>query len=269
MTPQCQTIRFSHLPMMLLALFALALQGCGDGVRILPPAQSDVDPAGYYTNTGTASVDNGAVGTIDITDLQAMVDGNQIMMMSTAEGLLYDGTITSINGDDFTADFTIYTDGDNPISATASGTITEGSSITGTLTGSGVGSGTFILTYAMSNNQAADLARIKDRFWDGDGAVGPNYVFSIDAQGALTSQLAANFNVLIFDGCEINGTVAPISGTSLYEVAATLTSCDEPAVDNTNYTGFAVSRTDSVADDTLVLVLSNGTYSPNGELIVN
>ncbi len=268
MTPQCQTIRFSHLPMMLLALFALALQGCGDGVRILPPAQSDADPAGYYTNTGTASVDNGAVGTIDITDLQAMVDGNQIMMMSTAEGLLYDGTITSINGDDFTADFTIYTDGDNPIAATASGTITEGSSITGTLTGSGVGSGTFTLTYAMSNNQAADLVRIKDRLWDGQGA-GPDYAFGINAQGVLASRFAASSDVPIFNGCEINGAVAPISGTSLYEVAATLTSCDEPAVDNTNYTGFAVSRTDSVADDTLVLVLSNGTYSPNGELIVN
>ncbi len=267
MTSQCQTTRFTHLPMLLLALFALALQGCGDGVRILP--QSDADPAGYYINKGTASVDDGAGGAISITDLQAMVNGNRIVMMSTEKGLLYDGTITRINGAAFEADFTIYTNGKNPISATVSGTITTGSSITGTLNGSGAGSGIFTLTYAKSNNQVADLARIKDRFWDGDGAVGPNYVFSIDAQGVLTSQLAANFNVPIFDGCEINGTVTPISGTSLYKVAATLINCDVPAVDNTNYTGFAVSRTDSVADDTLVLVLSNGTYSPNGELIIN
>ncbi len=56
MTPQCQTTRFFHLPMLLLALFALALQGCGDGVRILPPTQSDADPTGYYTNNGVLEV---------------------------------------------------------------------------------------------------------------------------------------------------------------------------------------------------------------------
>ncbi|VAW84673.1 hypothetical protein MNBD_GAMMA18-1213 [hydrothermal vent metagenome] len=60
MTLHCLTTRFTHLPMLLLALFALILQGCGDEVRILP--QSDADPAGYYINKGTASVDDGAGG---------------------------------------------------------------------------------------------------------------------------------------------------------------------------------------------------------------
>jgi len=272
MTPHRLKLRFSPLLMIFLALFALVVQGCfhsssgGGKIGVTP----DADPAGYYINTGTASVDDGASGTIDINDLQAMVHGDRIMMMSTAKGLLYDGIITSITGNAFMADFTIYTDGENPMNATASGTITTASSITGTLTGAGVGSGIFSLLYDdTASNTEADLARIKDREWDGDGAIGPNYAFTIDTQGVLANTIKAGFNVPIFDFCEINGTVMPINGTSLYEVAATLTSCDVPAVNNTNYTGFAVSRTDSVMDDTLVLVLSNGAYSPNGELIVN
>jgi hypothetical protein len=233
---------------------------------------NNADPAGYYNNTGTASVEDGAGGTMMINDLQAMVSGDRIMMTSTANGLLYDGTITDISGNRFTADFTIYTDGENPMPATASGTILEESKIEGALSGSGVGKGTFTLTYAQATEQqAADLVRIKDRFWDGDLAVGPDYSFNINAQGLLIHRFAAGLNVSVFDDCEINGTVTPISGLSLYEVTATLTNCVDPNVDTSainNYTGFAVSRTDSVVDDTLVFALSSEGYSPNGELTV-
>ncbi len=232
---------------------------------------NNADPAGYYNNTGVASVDDGAGETIMINDLQAMVSGNRIMMMSTANGLLYDGTII-ITGNRFTADFIIYTDGENPINATASGTILEESKIEGTLIGSGVGNGIFMLTYAeATEQQAANLDRIGDRFWDGNTREGPDYAFNINAQGLLTHRFAAGLNVPIFDGCEINGTVTPINGSSLYEVTVTLTSCDTSDVNasaTNNYTGFAVSRTNPVVDDTLVLALSSGTYSPNGELTI-
>jgi len=125
------------------------------------------DHAGYYSNAGTASVDDGLGGTLGINDLQAMVTGTRIIMLSMDKELLYDGTITDITGDNFTADFTIYTAGENPVTATASGTITAGSSITGTLTGAGVGSGTFDLLYANTNNQVAAL----DLVWTGGGGV--------------------------------------------------------------------------------------------------
>ena len=88
--------------------------------------------------------------------------------MGEAKGLLYYGTITNISGNDFTADFTVYTDGANPMAATASGTITEGSSISGTLTGSGMGSGTFSLLYANTNDQTAAMVRP----WAGAGGGG-------------------------------------------------------------------------------------------------
>ena len=263
-------IRLTPL-LMLLAALALIMQGCGGdggGGSVTP----DADPTGYYNKTGAASVDDGAGGTIMINDLQAMVSSDRIMMMSTANGLLYDGTITNIAGNRFTADFTVYTDGENPINAIGSGTISEESKIEGTLTGSGVGNGTFTLTYAQATEQqAADLVRIEDRPWDGDGQPGPNYAFVINGQGVLANTAAGGFEVPIFDGCEINGTVISINDSSLYEVTVTLTNCDDPNVDTSttnNYTGFAVSRTNSVVDDTLVLGLSSGSYSPNGELVV-
>ena len=250
-----------------LILLGFVLQGCGGGGGG-GGSSAAADPTGYYDVTGTANVKESDNTTdLMITDLQAMVSGNRIMIMSTANGLLYDGTITNITQNSFTADFVIYTDGKNPVAATASGTITEGSSITGTLTGTGAGNGTFSLVYALGNNQAADLGRIDNSVWDGDLAVGPNYTFSISSLGVLTSQGAAGYNVPIFDFCEINGTVMPINGTSLYSVTAALTNCGTPAVNGSTYTGFATSRTNAVVDDTLVFVLSNGTYSPNGELI--
>ncbi len=166
MTQPSLPTRLTPLLMILLVLFVLTMQGCGGGGG---GPVVDADPAGYYTNTGTASVDNGAGGTTSIDDLQAIVNGNRIMMMSTANELLYDGAITNISGNDFTADFTIYTEGENPLTATASGMITQGSRITGTLTGSGVGSRTFSLLYATTNNEVADISRIKNGSIGGGG----------------------------------------------------------------------------------------------------
>ena len=153
----------TSLPMILLVLFAL--QGCFHSDDDPAPAPVvDANPTGYYSGpNGPTSVSDGAGGTIALNDLQAMVNGNRIMMMSAANGLLYDGTITSITENDFTADFKVYTDGENPIPATATGTITQSSSITGTLTGSGVGSGIFSLGYAISNNQAAAISRVENK----------------------------------------------------------------------------------------------------------
>jgi len=191
-------------------------------------------------------------------------------MMSAANGLLYDGTITSISENDFTATFMIYTDGENPIPATATGRITQGSSITGTLTGSGAGSGTFSLSYAMSNNQPAAISRIANTVshvvWEGNlVGNGPTYDFFLNDLGVLTH--GTDVTIGAFDTCDINGSVNPISGTSLYEVSVSLSGCANPLVDGTTYTGLATSRSDSTVDDTLVLGVTNRAYSPFGDFI--
>jgi len=237
----------------------------------------DANPVGYYTNTGTASVSDGMSGTIDINDLQAMVNGDRtmvngdrIMMMSVANKLLYDGTITNINGNDFTVDFTIYTDGENPVSATASGTITEGSTIEGTLVGSGAGSGTFSLLYATMNDAVADISRIENvvgvnRAWIaliGDSVVEQEFI--INNMGAIMHDASGGPG--IFSGCDFNGTITPITNSSLYAVTVILTECNTGGgIANGTYTGLTTSRTDSAEDDTLVFAVTNGEYSPNAD----
>jgi len=250
-------------PLILLVLIALVLQGCFlDDDDPAPVPVPDAMPTGYYDVTGTASLG----GIPNITDLQAIVNGNSIMMMSVANELLYDGTITSISGNDFTATFTIYDDGENPITATASGVITQGSSITGTLTGSGVGSGTFSLIYAISNNQVASLSRIENTTnatWGalvGGSTATAAFEFIIDAMGGMVDDV--NNVQGLFHPCQIAliSTISPIADTNLYEINAELVGCANTNV-STNYTGLATTRTQSNADDTLVFMMTSGAYS--------
>lgn len=268
-------------------LAALALVGCGGGGGSTP---DDADPSGYYDVTGRATVkaEDDTTG-LEISNLQAMVDGDsgRIMMMGTGivnDGddeldawFLYDGTIT-INQNSFEADFTIYTTteisfvstgGQNPITATASGTITEGSSITGTLVGTGVGNGTFSLTYAVSNNQAADISRIENGSGNSEwiaqiGGAAIEQRFVIDNAGVITHFGSSGGGV--FSGCEMGGTIKLIRGTSLYSVSVTLTTCIAGGgLPDGDYTGLAASRTQTDSDDTLVFAVTNGTFSPNGD----
>ncbi len=220
--------------------------------------------AGYYTNTGTASVSDGMGGTIEITNLQAMVSGNRIIMMSVmntpteTKGLLYDGMITRTSDNDFTADFTIYTDGESPMSATASGTITEGAKIEGELVGSGVGSGTFSLLYASTNDQTAAVASA----WLGEGGGFFEYGFTIDGVGNLVNDKSPD--VIPFRDCKMKGTVTPVSGTRLYSVSVDLTVCDDPLVEG-SYTGLTTTRDGTAANNLLVYSVSNGAYTVSGE----
>jgi len=137
--------RLIYFPTILLALLFLILQGCGGG-------ENNANPVGYFTDIGVANVDNDAGKTIKINDLQGIVMDDNIMMMSMSHKIVYDGTITNISGNYFTADFIIYVEGKNPTTATANGIITEGSKIEGRLTGSGVGNGTFSL-FSMPNEE--------------------------------------------------------------------------------------------------------------------
>ncbi len=137
--------RLIYFPTILLALLSLILQGCNSG-------ENNANPMDYFTDIGVANVDNDAGKKIKINDLQGIVMDDNIMMMSISHKIVYDGTITNISGNYFTADFIIFVEGKNPTTATANGIITEGSKIEGTLTGSGVGNGTFSL-FSMPNEE--------------------------------------------------------------------------------------------------------------------
>jgi len=265
------TSRLAASPLILLVLIALVLQGCfHDDDDPAPVPVPDATPAGYYTNTGTATVSDGGSSTISIGDLQAIVHGSQIMMMSVANELLYDGTITSIDGNDYTAEFTIYKDGVSTTTATVAGQITTGASITGTLTGSGFGSGVFSLLYATTNGEVASLARVENTTnatWGatiGGAAAIEDFEFIIDAAGDAGDD--ANTPQGLFHTCIIDfgSTISPIIGTNFYETSF-LIGCPGVVAHEGDYSGLATTRSDAATDDTLVLMMNTTTHSFSGD----
>lgn len=226
---------------------------------------SNADPAGYYNEMGSAVVkQEDDMTDLNIEDLQALVHGNQIKMMSIAEALLYDVTITSINQNTFSGDVTIYRDGIQLSEAIVSGMITEGSSITGTLTGEGAGNGTFNLVYAQTNSSAASLSTIDVNAvssWVGPpGTLINSMEFTVASDGAISPVDPAVGT--IFSGCEPSGDISVISGTSLFSVNITLSNCTDVAVDG-DYTGIAANQSGTV----LATIVSKGTYSIYSEFI--
>jgi hypothetical protein len=236
------------------------MYGCGSSDSGTPP---NANPTGYYSQ-GSLSVSDGTI--TDNNALQAMVYNDRIIMMSAANNLLYDGTITSINQSSFSATFTIYDNGQNLVTASATGTITQGSSVTGTLSGTGLGNGTFSLTYALGNNNPAAIARI-ERFplqdWEGiNGSLFQRY-YKVDSAGLLLADDTTGLGD--FRNCNMGGTFIPISGVNVYTINVTVTGCQNTAINGTNYSGLAASRSEVNTDDRFILAVSNSTYSMYGE----
>jgi hypothetical protein len=231
------------------------LQGCGGGSSS-PTPPANADPTGYYDVTGTASVGDGSGGTLTITDLEAVATKNRIMMRSAANKLLYDITIKSISVNDFTGDVVIYTDNQNPVSATVTGTITSGSTITGTLTGTGVGMGDFTLNYTDKNVQLSNTTMqwqypiggsISDynMLTDGSGNV-------VNLGGALSGY---------FRGCRMSGSYTLVAGSNVYEITVTITNCLNDTSFEGDYTGLASVEDASSLYLYFAVTKSDGTHS--------
>ena len=261
-----------NLLVMVSAVFLL--QACGGGghggAGATPPPAITASP-GYFDNVtlaGGADVFSDAGNTISlhIADLQGMVHGNQFTLVSVANNLAYFATLTSLSGNNYTADVVIYQNNVPIENTTLSGTLVAGISIAGTFATSGTayGHGTFSLKYSSANTPVIDVSRIV-KGWV-NNTPGPPYVslssFQIDSAGVLQNTIAAG--VGIFTSCNISGNVAPIPSTALYQVSMTLSSCTTLAM-NGSYSGLATSRTQTTTDDRLVVTVTSGTSSMNGE----
>ena len=251
---------------LILVGLVFGLQACSGGGGSSTP--KDANPTGYYDNNGTASVNAGAT---TISDLQGLINEKRFMMISDATGLIYDGKITSISANDFAANVSVFKHG-QPIAspnATISGTITEKSKITGTLTGTGDGSGTFTLQYASTNTQAANLTRIErngGNFWDSEIGGGSDLTAFSVTSGVISLPSRASDG--FFQSCAISsGTFTPINGTSLYTVTLNMTSCSPNADANLTYVGLAATWSFTGTDDRLIIGATdvNSTYSVNGD----
>ena len=254
-------VSFVFLSLLILAV----LPGCfwEDDDDPAPVPTPDANPTGYY-DLGTLSVDGAAITDNNLLAMISLASNNA----GTIATLVYDGIMT-ITGNDFTADVTVYTNGENPVTSSMTGTITEGSQITnGTLTGTGVGSGSFDLMHSDTNSEAAVISRITTNInntrWSGTlNGAGTPHTFEVDVNKNYISDGITD-NDDTFEFCAIDGTIKPIDSTSLYSVNVTLFGCTIDAVE-LSYSGFAA--TTSLADTKLVYMAteSTKTYSVGGE----
>lgn len=221
-----------------------------------------LEATGHYDVTTTATVkDVDDTTDIIISDMQAMIYNNRLIMLSKAQGFVYDGTMTLNADSTYTADVTVYKDGLKQGTATIAGSVVENSSINGTLTGTQAGNGSFDLVYATSNSTVSDNARIlsttDNPVWVGKlyGTISDfEYQFKVISPNTFEDFDGASAGA--FSGCGFAGTVTPIVNSSLYLINVTEAGrCAGNVIDNRVFTGFAVSRTDSVADDILIYAI--------------
>jgi len=252
----------------LLAMAGL-LSACGGGGHHGAAPVVNANPTGYYDITGKASVMDDATDKISvpINDLQGMVYNNHLYMLSMAAGLSYEGPMT-VSGTGYSANVTIYSKGVMVKTASVVGTITAGTSITGTLAGTGSGNGIFTLNYAANNAEQSTLviAGHGVTAWSGkfNGGV-TNTDIPIDGTTGSMTISTSGLNKGIFSSCTLAGTISPIIGMHLYTINITSTGCFlDPAAEGT-YTGLASTRMLTLKDDTLVVMLFNATYGIAGE----
>jgi len=226
-----------------------------------------VDPTGYYTNTGFVDVKAGDDMTQRlVTDIQGMVTGEQLMLLSDTENLTYIGTF-AMDENNFSGSVTLYEAGvmiqeNVPVN----GLITEGARITGTLSGTGAANGTFQLDYA-ADNGAVTLDQVV-RVFGWEPVINEN-IPVLNLANATLPEPAFNFRTSgtssnIFGGCRYGGRMEPITGTHLYTVSVTMEDCDPGTADvqaTPVYTGLASVR----GTDRFILALSNGAYDFSGE----
>ena len=227
----------------------------------------NANPTGYYTGSAAVKESDNTTD-LAITDIQILINGSRLMIMSDAQVVVYDGQM-SITANDFTSTADIYKNGINTGTATIAGTITEGSQITGTFTGTGLGNGTFTSTYSNLNNTASAAATIEtastSNIWACDVNEGVDTMqLDIDSSGVVAT--AAEMFGTIFQDCQVDGTVTPITGTGLYliNISTINNGCATTAAESANtgvYTGFAITKTNTNLNDRLVFTMTNGTYS--------
>lgn len=178
----------------------------------------------------------------------------------------------SITGNNFTATVDVYKNGVKQAGAAGtaniSGSIIAGSQITGTLTGTGLGNGTFESLYSNLNNtaSAATIIDTAGEFWDCSINEYNVSVLSLVVNSIGTVNTNRATTATIFSFCEVAGSVTAVSGTGLYSVnmSTLANSCSTSEVNSQNtgdYTGLAITTTNTNPNDRLLFSMSNGSYN--------
>lgn len=230
----------------LLSIFLISACSSGGGGSTPVP---DVDMSGYYE--GTATID-----ALNITDLQVVTDNSQLIITSVATDLLYVATVTSISGNDFTASVRIYRNGLFERTATVAGAATAGSSITGTISGSGAyTSGTFSLTYSLLNGRTPRVFGMST-LWQDSSPRTANMEFDSNTVMYVTLDNTSSSTIT---QCYVNGASLVDVNTEqpgrIRSFSDNFENCTDTAVNNTAVQGFMTTFDDVGTDDQLLFVI--------------
>ncbi len=205
---------------LILVSLVFGLQACsGGGGSSTPATPANANPIGYYA--GTLTVASPAQANLTA---KAIVDSDKFLIVhidnsATQNTLLYKGTFTAITATTFTADVRIYRNGAFLRTATISnGTITEKSSMSGTLSGTGDYTATsFSLAYDTVVNARTPLVSVSADLWvepfDLTAGNRSGILFSSSTQ--LSSALFGNAAIVLdnLKGCNVsNVNLTDISG---------------------------------------------------------
>ena len=246
----------------LVGLMLIALAGCGGGSSDSGPLPNQ-DASGLFKD-GTAELNGGAVM---LDDLRGFVHQNRVIVFSATGHLLIDGVIDSISSDSYSATVDIYEVGvKTQTGVSVSGNVLTQSSISGTLSGSGIATGAFSLTFDPDYSRGATDDRIgisvNPALFEGD--------FYNSMIGATTSNFES-FAPQFYDystrvpgpiRCGSEGSyVIPDASVNLYVLQQTDRKIDPECTMSIvpDYTGFAAVVDGLAVDDTLVYGVSNGT----------
>ena len=255
------------------------LQGCGGGGSS-PVALPNQDASGLF-KSGTAELNSGAVL---LDDLRAFVYQGRIMMFSVAGHILYDGQITSITSDDYTATVDVYELGVKTQSGVViTGKVTSQAQITGTVAGTGSYSGTFTLTFDTAYKTAVPLPTTANNLpdeWDGDlvsefsrvgEAVKDNAVLLDDGTNKTIGGTVLNDTG---DSCEFEGIVTPALNKNIYiytlqfpsSSVFNIASCKNKLTEDSDFTGFAAVLSETATNNELLMAFTSGNQSVFGLL---
>jgi len=216
-------------------------------------ASFHADLTGYYTNTGT-------IPDFSVSDLQAMIYNNRIIMLSKSQGLYYDGSV-KVTGNNITSDGVIshtsnsvmnrYTgpgESDDDVILDATFNPTD-HSISGTLdhkyTGAGVVSFTLVYASTQPTASVADIVNTASHLtWDGTLYSDTTDILSISlADNGSGAVSVTTVTPLVSNGdyanADFTGTLTPVA-SRFFEVNMQATGA--VAASPLTFTGLAVLR---------------------------
>jgi len=250
------SFRALRMGFILVAAMLLVSCGGGGGGTSTPPA---ADPTGYYGTSGT--LDYTAVGgtTVNATKVQGIVENNQILLFTSNGFDIYDIQLTSISGNDFTGTAKVYENTGTKLEVadlTISGTITAGSSITGTFSSAtaSFGQGTFTLVY---NDQMGAIPSGSNNW--GLTVSLTTVDFNTDGAGAIANGPTTPTGLLA--GCSVSpgGTTTQIGSSKIYKVVLSLANSGATCAFAGDYTGYLVAQDAAATALAMAIVKTDGT----------